>query len=56
MENLFYPKRKAMAKVKLPDEVFAVLNPIAYKLNRGVAIVRGSDEHKLVLELLSRAE
>lgn len=56
MENLFYPKRKARAKVKLPDEVFAVLQPIIHKLSQGKSIYKDSQEHKQMVELLNNAE
>lgn len=57
---LWYPRKKRTAaerfeKTSFSDQVCGVLNPIVYALNKGKAISPKSHEHKMLVDLLTKA-
>lgn len=54
-ERAILRESKANDRTSFPDQVCGVLNPIVYALNKGKAISPKSAEHKMLLELLNKA-
>lgn len=59
-QKLWYPRKskplsERYEKTSFSDQVAGTLNPIVYALNKGKAISPKSAEHKMLVELLTKA-
>lgn len=60
MSELFYPRKQKPYKERVErtsfsDQVCGILNPIVYALNKGKNILPNSAEHRILKDLLTKA-